>query len=436
MAQGTVAVLGDQTSSAGSSGSTYQPTWIDKLPAKLAAGGTPLPGGLVNASLAGTGPIGYWPLKDGSGTTAVDNGGNHNGSLSGGAGWSTEHGGAATFDGSSGIVSTTGPVLNTAKNYSVSAWVKLASTGNSSTVVSQGGAATGAFSLQYSSTFKAWTFVTPKSDSTTATQTAVHAVDAPALNTWTHLVGIYDVTSGNLSLFVNGAIVGTVRNSDGPWNATGPLAIGGVKHIDGSANNYFNGSISDVQVFQKALDPDDVSLLFNGGAGVGPQAKPGGLSVGNATATLDQTVRSTPNLRTVIVAVGANDILGGANVTSIEQKLTSLMSCLAPSGLKCLRRTDGSLAHVVLTTVPPLGLAASDQREKTRQQLNADLVARFNNYGADDVVDFDKAVRDGGNVTTIAPAYLSGTTPNDAYYDKVAQTLADAVNTFPPGAQL
>ena len=36
----------------------------------------------------------------------------------------------------------------------------------------------------------------------------------------------------------------------------------------------------------------------------------------------------------------------------------------------------------------------------------------------------------------IAPAYLSGTTPNDAYHDKVAQTLADAVNTFPPGAQL
>lgn len=163
-----------------------------------------------------------------------------------------------------------------------------------------------------------------------------------------------------------------------PWNATGPLTIGGVVQLNGTANNYFTGAISDARVFQKALDPDDVTQLYNSGPGVGPQARPGALSAGNATATLDQTVRSTPNLRTVVLALGTNDILDGANVTSIEQKLTSLMSCLSPTGLKCLRRADGSLVHVVLTTVPPLGLAAGDQREKNRQQLNADLVARFN----------------------------------------------------------
>ncbi|ADJ49064.1 SGNH hydrolase containing a LamG-like domain [Amycolatopsis mediterranei S699] len=431
-AQGTVAVLGDQTSAAGSPGGT----WLDKLPAKLAAGGTPLPGGLVNASLTGTGPTGQWKLGEGTGATAVDSAGNHNGTLGGGVSWSAEHGGSAVFDGASGMVSTSGPVLNTAKNYSVSAWVKLSSTSTFETVMSQTGTAMGGFYLQYSAVLKSWTFLTPQTDSSTAPQTAVHAAGPPDLNTWTHLAGTFDVTSGNLSLYVNGALAGTVRSPVVPWNATGPLTIGGVVQLNGSANNYFTGAISDARVFQKALDPDDVAQLYNSGPGVGPQARPGGLSAGNATATLDQTVRSTPNLRTVVLALGTNDILDGANVTSIEQKLTSLMSCLSPTGLKCLRRADGSLVHVVLTTVPPLGLAASDQREKNRQQLNADLVARFNDYGADDIVDFDKAVRDSGNITTIAPGYLTGTTPNDGYYDKLAQTLADAVNTFPPGAQL
>jgi hypothetical protein len=91
------------------------------------------------------------------------------------------------------------------------------------------------------------------------------------------------------------------------------------------------------------------------------------------------------------------------------------------NGLKNTRRLpNGDFVHVIVTTIPPLGLSPSDSREKNRAQVNAAIMARFNNYGADDA----------------AANFLTMTVPNDSYYDKLAQTLSDAVNAFPPGAQL
>jgi hypothetical protein len=38
-----------------------------------------------------------------------------------------------------------------------------------------------------------------------------------------------------------------------------------------------------------------------------------------------------PNLRTVVVALGTSDILTGANVMSIEQKLTAVLGFTDPA---------------------------------------------------------------------------------------------------------
>lgn len=153
-------------------------------------------------------------------------------------------------------------------------------------------------------------------------------------------------------------------------------------------------------------------------------------------AALDRSVFDEPNLRTVIVALGAQDILQGVDPTTIEGNLTALMSDLNAYCMKNYQRPDGSFVHIVLATVPPLGLAPTDQREINRQQLNTAIRTSFVNLGADDVFDLDQAVRDSANPNAISPGYLTGGTPNAAYYDAVAQALADAVETFPPTAQL
>ncbi|WP_377271805.1 LamG-like jellyroll fold domain-containing protein [Peterkaempfera sp. SMS 1(5)a] len=64
------------------------------------------------------------------------------------------------FDGSTSMVATDGPMLDTSSSYSVSAWVRLnASTSADQTVVGEGGVNHQAFYLQYSNSAKSWAFI-------------------------------------------------------------------------------------------------------------------------------------------------------------------------------------------------------------------------------------------------------------------------------------
>lgn len=214
-------------------------------------------GGGVDAS------VGRWKFAEGSGATATDtSGGNHPATLAGGYTWNTTSTPGITFDGSTGYAATSGPVLTTTGSYSVSAWVRLASTANYFTAVSQGGANAASFYLQYSLSANAWAFVSPSGDATSnVTYASAHASSAPTLNTWTNLVGVFDSSTGKMSLYVNGALAGTATNTS-PWNAPGALALGGVKLTGGGANNFFNGSISDVQTYSSALGASEAAMIY------------------------------------------------------------------------------------------------------------------------------------------------------------------------------
>lgn len=160
------------------------------------------------------------------------------------------------------------------------------------------------------------------------------------------------------------------------------------------------------------------------------------LAVTRAPDLLQRTTAGVPNLRTVIVSLGANDILAGRSTTAIQQDLRALLKTENANGLRRLSRSDGSPIRLILTTVPPLGLDANDQREKERQLLNTVIRLSFRDLGSDHLVDFDQAVRDAATPGKIAAGYLTGNAPNSAYHDKLAQTLADAITRFPPEAQL
>ncbi|GAA2136752.1 hypothetical protein GCM10009760_16470 [Kitasatospora kazusensis] len=162
-----------------------------------------------------------------------------------------------TLNGSTDYAATSGPIINTGKSYSISAWANLANTNGFATVVGQSGNTASAFYLQYSKSLNAWAFVSPAADSTSPGSYAVAASSAAAVTKkWTHLVGVYDATAQTMSLYVDGALTATTSNTS-PWAATGPLTIGTAKN----AGNNFPGSISDVQYFDSALTPAAVSLI-------------------------------------------------------------------------------------------------------------------------------------------------------------------------------
>jgi hypothetical protein len=161
---------------------------------------------------------------------------------------------------------------------------------------------------------------------------------------------------------------------------------------------------------------------------------PGGLITTTHTNTpppgwwtaLNQTTLAGPRLRTVVVTLGAQDILRSDTPQTIQNKLTELISDI--NGFNRYKRPNGARIHVILATVPPLGLDPNSPQEKNRQQLNTDITNRYNQYGANELLSLDQAVRDPTQPSNINPPYLTGGTPNDAYYQRIAQTFKTAVD--------
>ncbi|MFD0636157.1 ricin-type beta-trefoil lectin domain protein [Catenulispora yoronensis] len=206
------------------------------------------------------GATNQWKLNDGTGTTAADSG------TTGGApgtvstpGVTFNAAGYATFAGTSGAVSTSAPTVDTTKSFTVSAWVNItAANPGYQTMVVQRGNQHSAFYLEYNGS--TWQFARALAD-TAGINAARIAAPSPAVpRTWTYLVGTYDVIQGTMTFYVNGQLVGTATDTT-PMASTGPLVIG-QGFVNGSANNYFTGSVGDVRVYQQALTPDQTQYLY------------------------------------------------------------------------------------------------------------------------------------------------------------------------------
>ncbi|BCB76761.1 hypothetical protein GCM10022251_49770 [Phytohabitans flavus] len=153
------------------------------------------------------------------------------------------------LDGVTGYAQTDAQVVNTNQSFTVSAWAKLTDTATNRVVVSQDGANTSGFQLQYAKTqCGCWAFTMANSDASNATQVGAYAAGAPVLNQWTRLVAVYNAFDRQISLFVNGTLAATAPAPATPWNAGGALAIGRAK--SGSANTgFFKGDVDEVQVY-------------------------------------------------------------------------------------------------------------------------------------------------------------------------------------------
>lgn len=204
-----------------------------------------------------TGPVGAWNLDDGSGTSSTDVTGNgQTVTFTGGVSWARGYTGWATsFNGAAGGAVTASPVLQTDKSFAVAAWVRLGETGAFRTFVSQDGERSSAFYLQYRSDVNRWAFTMRNGDTDVATTRSAVSADPPALDTWVHLIGVYDAGAGEVRLFVNG--VPQVHTWVAPgWVSNGPLAIGRGKYA-GNPTDFVAGDVDDVRVWDRAIVPNE-----------------------------------------------------------------------------------------------------------------------------------------------------------------------------------
>jgi hypothetical protein len=196
--------------------------------------------------------VAAYGFNEGSGTTANDASGNrHNGTLQGGALWTTfgKYGKAISFNGTNALVGIpNSSLLQLRTGMTLEAWV------NPSRVTG----------IWRDVIYKGNDNYYLEADSTSSKPATRGAIGEPLFgtgklttNTWTHLAGTYD--GATLRLYVNGVQVSSRAQTGQIAISTNPLEIGG----DSVYGQYFPGSIDEVRVYNRALNAAEVQQDMN-----------------------------------------------------------------------------------------------------------------------------------------------------------------------------
>ena len=161
------------------------------------------------------------------------------------------------LDGTAGYAQSSGPVVDTTKSFSLSAWVRLSDVSRSQTFISQQATTLSGFALHYSATSQRFAFSRYNSDVAAPTARRSTSLTAPVTGVWTHLTGVYDAVGQTVQLYVNGRPQGAPVAFTTPWAATGPLQIGRFHNSAGYVE-YFNGLIDEVHVWSRVLADSEV----------------------------------------------------------------------------------------------------------------------------------------------------------------------------------
>ncbi|MFB6192945.1 MAG: LamG domain-containing protein [Candidatus Nanohaloarchaea archaeon] len=216
----------------------------------------------ISSPLYSSSLIGYWPLQEGSGSTAYDFSGNNNdGTVNGSpvAGGTGPLGVSSySFDGSTDYISLPfRPSGQTA--FTVSAWIKL-NTHKLNRIWMHGKDSNYSYSALTvnSSGIPGVSFEDAQSDGVSAS-----ASSSISTGQWYMLTGTFD--SGTATMYVDAVQVGSGTNT----------AVGSVDQIETTSDattigrecefseNFFNGIISDVRLYNRALSASQIQTMYD-----------------------------------------------------------------------------------------------------------------------------------------------------------------------------
>jgi Concanavalin A-like lectin/glucanases superfamily len=205
--------------------------------------------------VAASGPVARWRFGRRTGTSVADSSG-HGVllKLSGRSSRVPAPGGPALKLNGAGYASTERPVIRTDEPFTVTAWVRLDSASDWSTVVSQHGQSYDVFLLNYHKEADRWAFMAPDQAGGAPMSVALSTAP-PRLRVWTHLGAVYD-GDGGLHLYVGGRLGGSAT---GPplRRATGVMDIGRALY-QGTEVDRLRGAVGEVSVYARALSAEEL----------------------------------------------------------------------------------------------------------------------------------------------------------------------------------
>jgi hypothetical protein len=173
--------------------------------------------------------------------------------------------GLLEFDGAQAVISD-GPVVDTTESFSVSARVKPAKSDEDAlTVASQYAQNASGFSIEYLPETKQWEMSMPRKDAVDADRNRVISEIRTEPGEWVHVTGVYDDTLSELRIYIDGKLEArdkTVFQED--VEADGDFAVArgtSDESRDRTLEGFFEGTIDDVRVFNRALSLDEAKRL-------------------------------------------------------------------------------------------------------------------------------------------------------------------------------
>jgi Glycosyl hydrolases family 2, sugar binding domain/Concanavalin A-like lectin/glucanases superfamily/Glycosyl hydrolases family 2 len=253
----------------------------------IAASRTPA-GLLPQRGAPPAGATGRWTFDDGRGAIARDSSGRgHRLALEGGARWTRGHRGAALELGGAGQrARAAGPVLDTSRSFSVSAWLRQDDSRQTSVAVGQGAIGdSGSFlginhNLERPASRRGyfdnpgppspagtwWLFSIAPTQPCAAVACRTRASlgyddgrSGPLPGTWHQVTGVADRANRTVTLYIDGRPVDN-RVAEGARAAPAPFTVGGgTARVDGGS---FHGAVDDVLTWARPLSAADVWRLY------------------------------------------------------------------------------------------------------------------------------------------------------------------------------
>ncbi len=269
---------------------TMPPGLVRHLNQSLIRASQQIAGARPSRPVVPRGTTGLWRFDEGNGDTTGDASG-HGQTLflRGGASWTRGiHGTALAITGAGQSAVADAPVIDTARSFTVSVWLRSDRPGQSGSAVTEPGPDGSSFSLGIQTAEQGqqslsgevgrrtvlspgygtwWTFVVPGAPNCSAWACGVRANmryddgrDGPRVGTWHQLTGVYDTGTQTITLYVDG-VPEDVEHVDGVPPATGPLTVGAGSR-DYEPTDTFLGAIDELRTFERALSPSQVWSLY------------------------------------------------------------------------------------------------------------------------------------------------------------------------------
>jgi hypothetical protein len=250
------------------------------------------------------GLVGYWSFDNGSGLSATDKSGyGNNGTLTNGPTWSSSVPPAITFtnpyaldfDGVDDYVDVGIPgVIKFDNQHTISMWVRANSLNTFNTLISQN--------------INTYNFLVDGASSNNirliinGSNALVATTGTFSINTWYHVVVVFDGTGGKL---YQNAVQMDSKTFSAPSGLTDNIWI--ARRKNGGGDIPFPGLIDDIRIYNRALTPTEISTLYAGGISSHPATETLGSAITvNGNLTLVNQTLDTSFGNNYGVSVGGN----------------------------------------------------------------------------------------------------------------------------------